>query len=85
MVSDEIRDEQAGSDTHNASDNQADRQAQDQCRSRALSARAHFPTIRPANLLRLGSTRTSSKYRGTGAMCGAALRLRIDRYHTTAP
>ena len=55
MVGDEIRDEQAGSDAHKASDSQAGRQAQDQCRSCAPSAPAHILTIRPAHLLRLGS------------------------------
>src|SRR5262249_31337825 len=74
MVSDEIRDEQAGSDTHNATDSQPGRQAQDQCRSRALSARAHFPTIRPASLLRLGSTRTSAPAASTAEPAPCAVR-----------
>jgi hypothetical protein len=86
MVGDEIRDEQAGSDAHNASDSQAGRQAQDQCRSRALSARAHSPTIGPVGLLRLGAMLTAHQQQAprTGGIRGAALCLRIDRHHTIA-
>src|SRR5262249_55199509 len=86
MVSDEIRDEQAGSGTHTASDSQPGRQAQDQCRSRGLSARAHFPTIRPASLLRLGSTRTGALAASTAEPAPCAVqRYACGSIATTRP